>query len=719
LFGCILFEAATGQKAFEGKDILDSLHKIVHAPTPQIKDFNLTAPVDLQRIVRRCLAKDPEDRYQTIKEVVIELKELRREMENAAEVELSIAPETTADRHVSKTGDRTIRVGDMTAASTAESVAHSTSSAEYLVGEVKKHKLGAMIVVALLALVVAGLGYGIYRLTAKRDKPALSFQSAKFTRLTTTGKASGVAISPDGKYVVHIQDDGGQQSLWMRQTATQSNVQIMPPAVNVKYSRLMFSRDGDYLFYVARENNAAPSLYQIPALGGSPRKLSPNVGNFMALSPDGARVASIRRAPDEGKDVLVVSNVDGSGERRLVERKIPERMLYAGGRGSAPAWSPEGHRIAFASYEYGIVYANVVVAQVDSGVEETLSSEKWYSMGQLAWLSDGSGVVMLASDQRGYPPQLWHLSHPEGSARRITNDLNSYTTVSVTADSRSLVTVQTETLSTIWVAPERDSNGARQISFGTAKIDEGAVWTPDGRIVYESRTGDSINIWIMDADGGNQKQLTFDNGRTPDVSPDGRYIVFRSNRSITPHIYRMEMDGSNLKQLTDGTGEFGPRMTPDGKWVYFSSRSSGNLTVWRASIDGGKITQIIDHPSYGADFSPDGKWLGCIYWSGQEDAPRTVAIIPFEGGQPVKLFDLPGANPFARWAPDGRALIYVDTRGDVSNLWTRAIDGGTPKQLTDFKQGRIFSFDYSPDGKQIALSRGTINNDVVMISNFK
>ncbi len=587
-FGCILFEAATGQKAFEGKDVLDSLHKIVHAPTPQIKDFNLTAPVDLQRIVRRCLAKDPEDRYQTIKEVVIELKELRREVENAAEVELSITPETTADPHVSKTGDRTISVGDKTAASTAESVAHSTSSAEYVVGEVKKHKLGAMIVVALLALVVAGLGYGIYRLTAKRDKPALSFQSAKFTRLTTTRKASGVAISPDGKYVVHIQDDGGQQSLWMRQTATQSNVQIMPPAVNVKYSRLMFSPDGDYLFYVARENNAAPALYQIPALGGSPRKLSPNVGNFMALSPDGARVASIRRAPDEGKDVLVVSNVDGSGERRLVERKIPERMLYAGGRGSAPAWSPEGHRIAFASYEYGIVYANVVVAQVDSGVEETLSSEKWYNMGQLAWLSDGSGVVMLASDQRGYPPQLWHLSYPEGSARRITNDLNSYTTVSVTADSRSLVTVQTETLSTIWVAPERDSNGARQISFGTAKIDEGAVWTPDGRIVYESRTGDNINIWIMNADGSNQKQLTFDNGRTPDVSPDGRYIVFRSNRSVTPHIYRMEMDGSNLKQLTDGTGEFGPRMTPDGKWVYFSSRSSGNLTVWRASIDGGK-----------------------------------------------------------------------------------------------------------------------------------
>ncbi len=667
--------------------------------------------------MRRCLAKDPEDRYQTIKEVVIELKESRREMENAAEVELSVAAETTADPHVSKTGDRTISGGDKTAASTAELVAHSTSSAEYVVGEVKKHKLGAMIVVALLAVVLAGVGYGIYRLTTKRNKPALSFQSAKFTRLTTTGKATSTAISPDGKYVVYAMNDNGQQSLWMRQTATQSNVQIAPPAANVEYARLIFSPDGDYLFYVARENNAAPALYQIPALGGSPRKLSPNVGNFMALSPDGARVASIRKAPDEGKDVLVVSNVDGSGERRLVERKIPERMLYPGGRGSAPAWSPEGHRIAFASYEYGIV-ANVVVAQVDSGVEETLSSEKWYSMRQLTWLSDGSGLVMLASDQRGDPPQLWHLSYPEGSARRITNDLNSYTTVSVTADSRSLVTVQTETLSTIWVAPERDSNGARQISFGTAKIDEGAVWTPEGRIVYESRTGHSINIWIMDADGGNQKQLTFDNGRDADVSSDGRYIVFRSNRSVTPHIYRMEMDGSNLKQLTDGTGEFGPRMTPDGKWVYFSSRSSGNLTVWRASIDGGKITQIIDHPSYGADFSPDGKWLGCIYWSGQEDAPRTVGIIPFEGGQPVKLFNL-GANPTGRWAPDGRALIYVDTRGDVSNLWTQAVDGGTPKQITDFKQGRIFSFDYSPDGKQIALSRGTINNDVVMISNFK
>ncbi|MCA1639431.1 MAG: serine/threonine protein kinase [Acidobacteria bacterium] len=229
-FGCILYEAATRRQPFAGEGVVDSLHKIINAQPPPIRDFNPNAPADLQRIVRRCLQKDPEKRYQTIKDVAIELKELRREMTSDAEVELSISPETTVESHVSKIGDRTTSVGDKTAASTAEAAPHSTSSAEYLIGEAKKHKTGAMIVAALLALVVAGIGYGVYRWTAKRDKPALSFQTAKFTRLTTTGKASGVGISPDGKYVVHVQIDGGQQSLWTRQVATQSNVQIVAPA---------------------------------------------------------------------------------------------------------------------------------------------------------------------------------------------------------------------------------------------------------------------------------------------------------------------------------------------------------------------------------------------------------------------------------------------------------------------------------------------------------
>src|SRR5439155_22670019 len=94
-FGCILFEAATGQRAFEGKDVLDSLHKIVHAPTPQLKDANPLAPAELQRVVRRCLAKEPEKRYQSIKELAIELDDLQQELKGLTESEYSEHPAPT------------------------------------------------------------------------------------------------------------------------------------------------------------------------------------------------------------------------------------------------------------------------------------------------------------------------------------------------------------------------------------------------------------------------------------------------------------------------------------------------------------------------------------------------------------------------------------------------------------------------------------------------
>jgi serine/threonine-protein kinase len=154
-FGCMLYEAATRRQPFAGDMLVDSLHKIVHAQPPPLKDFNDAAPVDLQRIVRRCLAKDPEDRYQTIKDVATELKELRREMESTAEVELSITPETISDSQTSKAGNETMGGGNKTAASTAEAAARTRSSARYLVGVARRHKLGAAIVVGLMMMIVA------------------------------------------------------------------------------------------------------------------------------------------------------------------------------------------------------------------------------------------------------------------------------------------------------------------------------------------------------------------------------------------------------------------------------------------------------------------------------------------------------------------------------------------------------------------------------------
>ena len=180
-FGCILYEAATGQKAFEGKDVIDSLHKIVHAPTPQITDVNSNAPADLQRIVRRCLAKDPDKRYQSIKDVAIEIEELRHELKAAADLDSSVAPSSVAALSSVGSGPISSDNSVMSDAGTAQiDAARTTSSAEYLVSQVKEHKKGVLVGLGLLVLVIAGVAFGVYKFAGRKDTgSAPSFESMK------------------------------------------------------------------------------------------------------------------------------------------------------------------------------------------------------------------------------------------------------------------------------------------------------------------------------------------------------------------------------------------------------------------------------------------------------------------------------------------------------------------------------------------------------------
>jgi eukaryotic-like serine/threonine-protein kinase len=710
-FGCILYEAVTRQQPFAGETMVDSLHKIIHSQPPPLREFNADAPPDLQRIVRRCLQKDPEDRYQTIKDVAIELKELRREIQTAEFV--SGEMDTSSEPRISQTNQR-LTVGDKSAAPTNESVIHTTSSAEYLVGEAKKHKFGVGVSVALLTLIVAGIGYGIYRLTANQNVSPLSFQTAKFARLTTTGKASGVAISPDGKYVVHIQDDGGKQSLWTRQVATQSNVQIVPPAA-VSYSGLTFAPDGNYIYYTAfSQELGATVLFRVPTLGDAPKKVSENVATSpVTFSPDGQQIAFVRPTPQE-EFMLMIANADGTEEKKILQYQNPPESI------SAPAWSPDGKKIAYRLGNFESNDSSVFEVNIADGSTKPLTKQKWLGIAGLKWLADGSGLIMLATSGQQFVNQIWHLSYPMGEARQLTNDLNNYLGMSLARDSGALAVVQSEQSANIWVAPINDLSRIKPVTSGAGKADTSLSWTPDGRIVYQTNAGGN-NIWIINADGSNTKQLTANSriNLLPDVSPDGRSIVFLSYLTGVPHLWRMNIDGSDQRQLANSaSGEASARFSPDGRWLVYRT-ALGRWTLWKMSADGnGEPMRITDKYSRSPEVSPDGKMIAYFYR--EDNGPWRIAVAPFEGGEPTKTFDIPALpNASLRWTPDGQFLAYVQTQNGVSNIVIQPLDGGKTKPLTDFKQERIFSFDYSRDGKQLAVSRGTINNDVVLISSFK
>ena len=707
-FGCLLYEAATGRQPFAGDSVVDTLHKIIYAQPAPVTDFNPAAPAELQRIIRKCLAKDAEERYQTVKDVALDLKVLRRELGEAPAASSSGGSAIT-------TAGRESRPHDPSAASTVEAAeARPTTSAEYLVREVKRHKLGALAVLSLLVVAALGVAFGAYRfLNRGEDRPAAARQM-KVTRLTSTGKVTRAAVSPDGKYAIHVVDEAGRQGLWIRQIATASNVNILPPA-EVNYLGLTFSRDGNYVYYVRREQAGGRGIvYQMPALGGSSRKITEGADGAITLSPDGKQFAFVRYDFDRGESALMVADMDGRGEHPLATRKEPE-----GFEGDGLAWSPDGKVIACSGYGGGRDEAVALFeVSVEGGRERQIFPQRFGSILKIAWLGDGSGLVMSAADKSsGYFYQVWHVDYPKGSARRVTNDLNSYTDVSLSADSNTLLAVQGDWVSSLWVAPEGDAGRARRITSGKHDGAMGVAWTPDGRVVHASRDWD---IWIVDADGQNQKLLTVDqhNNRWASVTPDGRYILFESWRQNSGGIWRMDIDGGNPRQLTEAGWCSVPRASPDSRWVVYECNASGKMTIWRMSVDGEQEQQLTDKITEEPAVSPDGKHVACFYYPGQN---VKLAVIPFEGGDPVLEFDVeqgiraktPG------WTPDGRAITYVLNREGVSNIWAQPLDGGKPRQLTDFKTDRIFAFDWSRDGRELLLARGTIINDVVLITEFR
>jgi Tol biopolymer transport system component len=444
------------------------------------------------------------------------------------------------------------------------------------------------------------------------------------------------------------------------------------------------------------------------------------IDNSLTFSPDGKQIAFFRRSIKEGdrEDALMIANADGTDERKLARRGSTERF-HRGGAFSSPSWSPDGKTIAIPFGNFAENTMTVASVSVESGEVKILTSQRWFAVTQVAWLADGSGILFNALEHSaGAPHQIWQLSPATGETQRVTNDLISYRSFSLTANSDALAAVQDDQEAHIWVMPAGDSTRATQITSGK-NFNADLTWTPDNRIVYTSNASGSVDLFLTDSRGSNPKQLTVNSAanHSPSVTPDGRFIVFVSDRAGPPNTWRMDFDGRNQKRLTDGVSEHYPDVSPNGGWIVYSSHSRVPV-IRKIGIDGGQPVQLTDYISSRPVISPDGKQIACVY---QENVgtPSKIAILSSEGGAPLKIFSVEPQGPNIRWTADGREIVFVSMDKGVSNLWAQPIDGGKPRKLTSFTSDRIFGFDFSHDGKQIAVSRGTTTGDVVLIKDFR
>jgi eukaryotic-like serine/threonine-protein kinase len=721
--GVILYEMVSGQPPFAGATPTDVVVAIIESDQPPLAEHVPEVPVELERIVRKALRKSADERYQIVKEMAIDLRSLRRDMELDLQLERSVAPSRTGAGGATAVQYGKVATGKDRILDTAELEDSRLTTAR------ETSRIGSWPIriglIVLGTLLLAGAAFGIYKIFQRTETKAAPFQRINVSKLTTSGTALFASISPDGKYVAYVRSEGGKQSLWLRQVESAGQLEIVPPTEGLYYG-LLFSPEGNFIYYgYAPNSDSAVDIYKVPVLGmgANPVKVNPRDGPAK-LSHDGKRIAFVRHDHEKRTDSIVVANADGSNEQTLVSQKWPDQFVWDWV--TTPVWTPDDQRLnlPLVKSDSRGFYVTIYEVRVSDRAENTiaLSPQRFEQPGQLHLLSDASGVIMSAKAQGASFSQIWYLGR-DGSAKTITNDLSDYRGVTLTANSKSFITIQTQTLSNIWLAPKDDTTHAAQITSGVGRYFD-LSWASDGKILYASDASGSADIFEMATNGGAVKQLTSGMNRNyaPDVSPDNRFIVLHSNRSGIFQIWRMDRDGSNPVQLTTGNSESNwPQFSADSRSVIYQHFESGvSGTLWRVPVEGGPPQKIVEGFAVRPALSPDGKWLGFWHNEGQANARWRLGVMALEGERQVKFFDVSPTvqvqwDTMVRWGSDSRSLTYLDHRRGIDNLWAQSIDGGPPKQLTNFTESAIFSFDWSREG-QLVASRGVLTTDVVLIS---
>lgn len=697
-FGIVLYEMLTGKAPFAGSSDGAIYNQTINKNLPSICESNKEIPAALDQIVKHALKKDRNLRYQTFSEFRKDLKQLLQDPNTTSFYYADTDPATLLTD--SNKNNRTTKSND-------EIILKSRKSAVWLIAP----------------LLMLGLVFGVYwkYFYARENSSANNFQSTKLDVLTAHGLTESVAISPDGKYIAYAKDENGNQSLWLRQTASAGDTQIVPTG-NTKYDFLKFSKDGDFLYFVGAESeDKPPSLFKITTLGRNQQKIVENIDSQIDFSPDGKNIAFMRKS--DGNQSIIIADETGKNERVLTTRKFPE--VYA----DSVSWSPDGKLIATPTLTRGAVYAaGIAVIDVKTGKETPIpvKAEKLLRISQLSWLNDGKGLIysLYAADM-GQRYQLRYVAYPGGEVQNVTNDLSSYEDFSLTADSNMLIAVQREYSMGIWVTRENDFTSAVGINSKTGADDgeRGIAWTNDGKIVFVSSEGGAQNIWRMDEDGSNPKPLTNDyraGKLMPTRSNGNGLIIYLAALDVGMSFFQMDSDGQNVRRvLKENDAEFA-EASANEDWLVYTSRKDGKPRIRKVSLKDGDAVQLTDVESIFPVISPNGKLVA--YFIDEKGQPLKLGIISIDGGNPLKTIELPvttNISPGIAWNKNGDGILFVNKFGTTSNIWTQPIDGAKPTPLTDFKEFQIANFALNAGGNRLAIARGSRNRDVVLIKNLR
>jgi eukaryotic-like serine/threonine-protein kinase len=684
-FAGVLYDMATGFLPFKGDTSGAIYDEILHKDPVDPVRLNPTVPAELAQVIHKGMEKDRDLRYQSAAEMRADLKRLKRDTSSGR---VSIASGSHQNAPAFGSGG--------TSEASSSSVAIAAQPAKRTL---RKPILAAAIVVLAI---VAFVAYKVLR-----RPTSFNLQDMQITKLTDSGNAAYVAISPDAREVVYVLVEGEKQSLWVRNVPTKSDVQVLPPAVAV-FNGVNFSPDGNYIYFTrARNSSETGDLYVMPVLGGAPRQLLQGVYRPISFSPDGKQFA-LMRLNASGNPEIRIANADGSADRLLAT--LPPGPFEYGA-----AWSPDGKTIAASAVqlEKQIKWVLSVIRVADGQRSELYSGTE--EIGRPVWMPDGESLIVSIGVPNANLAQLWIVLYPSGERRRFTNDLTNYgVLIDVSHDGKTLAAIQEARISHIWIAPQGQTAQAKQITSGQVQ-DLGVTCGPNGKLLVRTR---GTHLVLMNSDGGQNTPLVPDPHNVGSASSCGdRYVVFDSLPESQVAVMRSDADGSNPAKLAEDS--VFPDCSRDGKWLLYANTLGTKF--FRLSVEGGTPREILA-PHQSGDpmlrISPDGNWITYLYEEARP-AQEQIAIIPATGGTPVHLFPLPEDTNAFRWSPDGKSVQFVITRDGAANIWEQPVAGGPRRQITNFTSGLIFDFDWSRDGKLLYLAKGEKNSDVILISNFR
>jgi Tol biopolymer transport system component len=671
-FGVVLWEMLSGRRLFAGETVSDTLAAVLRQEVDW-SELPRSVPARERHLLQRCLERDP-----------------RRRLRDIGEARLALD----------------------TASGTAV-----PPPAALPVGSGRLRWI-----VALAVAAGALLGFGVPRLFPSPAAERTGSEGLRITPVTNSGNVISAAVSPDGRFVAYVESDQGSQSLWLQQLAGGQTLRLVADQP-VAYWGHAFAPDGNTIYYGLRAaGEPRGALFSISTLGGTPRRLLPDIDSAVTFSPDGRRIAFLRqRYPTAEETSLMVAGADGSSPKALATFRLPEYVagIFFGG----PSWSPDGRRIATAVAVRGGAgsesRSRLALVEVEGGKVTTLADPGWDVVAQCGWLPDGRSLLVIARAADQPNTQIWAVSYPGGESRKVTNDLNDRRIVSLSADGRTLVSVAGAISSTVWSTPLDGPGRARRISRSTTDGLDGVAFAADGKLVYTSYVGDVSGLWMAGPEGADRGPLLAlaDGHRVayPSVADDG--TVFFAERGKNGVEIRALDPGGTGSRVVARDVLFAPfEVSRDGRFLVYAALSKGVPRLFRVARDGSSPKQLFDAPASRPALHPSGDRVAFYYVDPAEK--NRLGVCSSDGG-PL-LLDLPVEPP----GPSSRLVlsdagVYLNTApGDRANVWLIPSRGGPIRKVTAWDDQLLFDFAVSRDGRTLAVARGPRLRDAQKITGF-